>query len=287
LSACSPETASRPADRPLAPELAEEAAELDARVRSLERSLAQAQRQERRLQRELAASRVKAMAQADELARMAARNASLERQAHLDPLTGVLNRRGLSRRLRAEMARSLRSGTPLAAIFVDLDDFKAVNEALGHAGGDRVLMAAAARLRDATRQGDALGRVGGDEFVVLLRGVGQASLGAVSERLRAALAAAPVEVGGGAARRVTLSAAAVVLGRETGRLEEVLAQVREAQRRSKGEGKNRVTLVAPPHGSGAPVARVVPGPWPPRPGRDADGRGGGRSPAATGGRRGA
>ncbi len=216
---------------------------LEARVRLLERALAQAKRQERKLQRALAASRVAALAQADELARMAARNASLERQAHLDPLTGALNRRGLARRLRAEMARSLQTGSTLAAIFVDLDDFKAVNEALGHAGGDRVLTAVAARLRAATRQGDALARVGGDEFVVLLRGVGPASLGSVAERLRAALAAAPVHVGGGEERTVTLSAAAVLLDRETGRLEDLLAQVREAQRRSKAGGKNRVTLV--------------------------------------------
>lgn len=213
-------------------------------MRLLEQALARAQRQERRLQRELAASRVGALAQADELARMAARNASLARQAHLDPLTGALNRRGLARRLRVEMATSLRTGLPLAAVFVDLDDFKSINDALGHAGGDRVLAAVVARLRGATRQGDALGRVGGDEFVVLLRGVGPAALGPVSDRLRAALAAAPIDVGGGEARYVTLSAAAVLLDGGTSRLEEVLAQVREAQRRSKAAGKNRVTLVA-------------------------------------------
>jgi diguanylate cyclase (GGDEF)-like protein/PAS domain S-box-containing protein len=92
----------------------------------------------------------------------------IEFRALHDPLTSLANRAFLSERLRVEIAQARRTGHRLALMFLDLDDFKAVNDTLGHASGDVVLQQAAARLRDSVRQADCVARVGGDEFVVLL-----------------------------------------------------------------------------------------------------------------------
>ncbi len=88
-------------------------------------------------------------------------------QAFLDPLTGLLNRRGLEERF--EQMRNLveRSGESLALYFVDVDDFKLINDAFGHSGGDTMLRQFSERLEQAVRKADLVARVGGDEFVVL------------------------------------------------------------------------------------------------------------------------
>ncbi len=91
----------------------------------------------------------------------------LERRATSDALTGACNRASILTLLSQELA----SGEGAAVVYVDLDRFKAVNDTFGHAAGDEVLMAVAARARAAMRAGDELGRLGGDEFLVLLRGV--------------------------------------------------------------------------------------------------------------------
>lgn len=92
----------------------------------------------------------------------------LDRMAHFDPLTGVPNRRLLEDRLHQAVARSRRSGRPLAVLYLDLDDFKPVNDRLGHAMGDRFLIEITRRLQQCLRIEDTLARLGGDEFVVLL-----------------------------------------------------------------------------------------------------------------------
>ncbi len=96
----------------------------------------------------------------------------LRRQATTDSLTGLPNRSEFERRAGALLARAVRDGTGACLMLVDLDRFKAVNDNAGHAAGDRVLIEAAGRLRRAVRETDVVGRWGGDEFVVLLAGVG-------------------------------------------------------------------------------------------------------------------
>lgn len=91
--------------------------------------------------------------------------------AHHDELTGLANRRGLQQRLDEAVARSRRRSELLALILIDLDDFKAVNDRLGHDGGDEVLRELAARLRRAGRASDVIARLGGDEFAVLADGL--------------------------------------------------------------------------------------------------------------------
>ena len=93
---------------------------------------------------------------------------ALQSVAQIDPLTGAANRMLLMDRLRLAMARSRRSGSPCALLYLDIDRFKSINDTLGHAAGDFVLKDFAARLRDCVRQTDTVARLGGDEFVVLL-----------------------------------------------------------------------------------------------------------------------
>lgn len=89
-------------------------------------------------------------------------------EARTDPLTGLLNRRALDERLEAELARQDRSGGPLSLLLVDIDHFKRVNDEHGHAHGDDVLQGVADAMRRIARTADVLGRIGGDEFALLL-----------------------------------------------------------------------------------------------------------------------
>ncbi len=96
--------------------------------------------------------------------------ASVERSARRDALTGALNRRGIEELLTVEVERSLRSRTPLSLVMIDIDHFKAFNDAGGHAAGDDILRSIAAAIMKNLRPFDACGRLGGDEFLVLIPG---------------------------------------------------------------------------------------------------------------------
>ena len=104
------------------------------------------------------------------LALVSQRTDELRHQALHDPLTGLPNRALISDRIEQLLARNRRNGTSGAAMYVDLDDFKNVNDTLGHAAGDQLLLAMAARLSATLREADTIGRMGGDEFVVLIDG---------------------------------------------------------------------------------------------------------------------
>ncbi len=113
-----------------------------------------------------------------------------------DPLTGLANRHLLMEELRAAVARAGRSNHGLAALYIDLDHFKRVNDVHGHEVGDLVLREAARRITECIRQGDLAGRIGGDEFVVLAFGVATArEAERVAQRLRLGLRQ-PCLVGG-------------------------------------------------------------------------------------------
>lgn len=105
--------------------------------------------------------------QVTDLRQVKERELDLERQAHLDPLTGVGNRRLLHHRLACALADRRQGDSQIALALVDLDDFKGINDRYGHAAGDTVLTTVARRLSEAVRAHDTVARVGGDEFVVL------------------------------------------------------------------------------------------------------------------------
>ena len=108
----------------------------------------------------------------------------LRHQASHDALTGVFNRATLTSHLESALRRA-RPGSNVAVCFVDLDGFKAANDSLGHAAGDRMLVTTAQRLASRARSGDVVGRLGGDEFIVVAEGLGgPADANALAERLR-------------------------------------------------------------------------------------------------------
>jgi len=122
------------------------------------------------------AERVAVLARAEAIAReagrvmraQAARIRMLEHLADTDPLTGLLNRRGLAARLAERLAEARRHNEEGAVMFVDMDGLKRINDRLGHAAGDAAIRMVAEGLRSAVRAHDAVGRVGGDEFAVVM-----------------------------------------------------------------------------------------------------------------------
>jgi diguanylate cyclase (GGDEF)-like protein len=126
-----------------------------------------------------------------------ANRARLVRSGLTDPLTGWSNRRYLEARLREEIARCLRARSPIACLMIDVDHFKKVNDRFGHLVGDEVLRGVASRLGSQVRGSDVAARYGGEEFVILLPGTDARAGSALAERIRAAVAERPFELGGG------------------------------------------------------------------------------------------
>ena len=129
---------------------------------------------------------------AAELESSRARIADLEARVDVDPLTDVLNRRGFERELTRSLAYVKRYGASAALVYLDLDDFKPVNDRHGHAAGDAVLKAIAAALLRQVRASDVVARIGGDEFGVLLWNIGASEAAAKAAALEAAVYATAV-----------------------------------------------------------------------------------------------
>ncbi len=124
------------------------------------------------------------------------RQARLLHQATTDPLTGALNRAAFDERLRAALARFAETGESCAVVFIDLDRFKAINDTYGHDAGDACLRETVARIRAAIRDDDIVGRIGGDEFAVVLSPIkGRDAALAVQGKIAAKLISAPAPYG--------------------------------------------------------------------------------------------
>jgi diguanylate cyclase (GGDEF)-like protein len=167
-------------------------------------------------------------------------NERLARLVSTDHLTEVLNRRGVEQALGVELRRMRRSGEGLVAVLVDYDNFKNINDAYGYAVGDAALRALTKAVNGALRAGDHLGRVGGDEFLVLLPGATLDEGFAVAEKLRRTIKGSTLPVADGS---VVLSASLAVgsVDQHVVSLEEVLASVNGALKKSKVEGRDRVS----------------------------------------------
>lgn len=164
--------------------------------------------------------------------------AQLELLATHDPLTTVLNARAFASQVAQELGRNRRYGRPLALIYLDLDDFKKVNDAHGHATGDAVLRLVADAMRSAVRQADFVGRLGGDEFGVLMPETDGSVAHSVANRL-----AGGIRTVFRGTPSVTASIGVVaVTGTEAGS-DDLLRKADQAMYEAKRAGKDRVVQV--------------------------------------------
>ncbi|MFE7843572.1 diguanylate cyclase [Microbacterium sp. NPDC057407] len=162
-----------------------------------------------------------------------------------DQLTGVANRPLLQVTLDSAITSAAAASQPLSVVFLDVDEFKSINDAYGHAAGDMVLVELATRLRGAVRTGDIVGRIGGDEFVALCPGADEAAAEAIAERILA-VCRLPIDVAGGF---VTASVSVGVSLYRPGvdpavTAQHLLGRADAAMYDSKRAGKNRVTVDA-------------------------------------------
>ncbi|HEX2825544.1 MAG TPA: diguanylate cyclase [Burkholderiales bacterium] len=166
---------------------------------------------------------------------------ALRVQATQDALTGAMNRGAIFDVLKRELAQSARTQAPVGVVIADLDHFKQINDTHGHPAGDAVLREAAARLKSVLRAYDALGRYGGEEFVLVLPSCNAQQAFEVAERARRAIANTPAITASGA---VPITASFGVAGGGPAALD-VDALVRaadDALYRAKRGGRNRVEI---------------------------------------------
>jgi two-component system cell cycle response regulator len=159
-----------------------------------------------------------------------------------DALTGLWNRGAILETLDREINRSRREGTPLGVLMGDLDHFKSVNDAYGHLAGDSVLRESTKRMQACVRSYDAIGRYGGEEFLVLLPGCDATATADKAERLRAVVGQQPIETPSGPLR-VTMSLGAVATANWPDETANQTVQMADAALyRAKEEGRNRVVM---------------------------------------------
>ena len=163
----------------------------------------------------------------------------LQRLATLDSLTGLANRRHFLNCAQAEIARTLRTGQPLSVVMLDVDHFKKLNDTYGHAAGDAALVALAETCRTTLRETDIMGRLGGEEFGIILPGDGLAEAAEAAERLRRAISllAIPVESGTIA---ITASLGLALLAADETSMDGALRRADHALYQAKQSGRNRV-----------------------------------------------
>jgi len=173
------------------------------------------------------------------------RDDALRLLAVTDPLTGVANRRGLLERAEGMESQARRMGMPLCVVMVDIDHFKAVNDQHGHQVGDRLLAAVARALRDNIRKEDALGRVGGEEFAVVLFNATLAEGLNTAEHLRRQVGVVQVPDDKLRPMSCTVSLGVAAQATTDELLSRTLARADQALYRAKAQGRNRV-CGAPP-----------------------------------------
>jgi diguanylate cyclase (GGDEF)-like protein len=153
--------------------------------------------------------------------------------AHTDPLTGLANERTVSRILELELARAGRQGSELSLAMFDVDGFRATNEQGGHVAGDEVLRQVAAVLAESVRLVDTVGRIGGDEFVLVAPG---SAGGMVARRVLEGIAALPAVAG----RNVSVSAGVARFPADGTDSESLIAAATEALARARDAGEGSV-----------------------------------------------
>jgi diguanylate cyclase (GGDEF)-like protein/PAS domain S-box-containing protein len=161
--------------------------------------------------------------------------------ARTDELTGLANRRAVMESLRWQMSHSLRSDLPLTVMSLDLDHFKAINDTWGHGAGDHVLRGFSELLGSVTREVDLCGRLGGEEFIVVLPDTDTSGGCVVGDRLRRRLAETPMPVSESESINVTVSAGLTSL-QPGDTLESILQRVDHALYQAKQSGRDRLCI---------------------------------------------
>lgn len=165
----------------------------------------------------------------------------LEGLVRTDPLTELLNRRGVRETFERHAERSGFDGSPLSCVLVDIDDFKTINDRWGHSTGDRVIRAVAQRVRESLRPTDVAGRIGGDEFLAVLPSASIHDARVVAERIAANVRAMDVSADGQPVPlTVSIGVARLPIGVAT--VTDVLAHIEDLLAESKRAGKNTVTV---------------------------------------------
>lgn len=173
---------------------------------------------------------------------LARQNALLAELATVDELTGVKNRRRFREDLEMFFAVTLRRGTPLSIIMLDVDSFKSYNDAFGHPAGDSVLRAVADEIRNDVRAHDVVARFGGEEFAILLPSTGALDAVAIAERIRYRIERHPW-----ALRKVTASLGVATTGADVHDAQSLVEAADNALYRAKRAGRNRVATHEPTH----------------------------------------
>lgn len=165
----------------------------------------------------------------------------LREEATHDSLTGLLNRRAIVEKLSHELERGARDEKPLSVMMLDLDHFKRVNDSCGHAGGDAVLREAARSMKNALRSYDAVGRYGGEEFLMIAPGYAEVESLSLAERIRAAVASQCVETPL-CTLSITCSVGVAVSDGKNEDAESLILRADHALYRAKAKGRNCTEL---------------------------------------------
>lgn len=158
-----------------------------------------------------------------------------------DQLTGLLNRRGFSEQAAMAYATSRRTDRPISVVVTDIDRFKQINDEFGHSGGDEALFAFAELLKLGRREEDITARIGGEEFALILPGVGLVDAMEIAGGLRSLIQASPIEFDG-CQRTMTASFGVATLSRKDTCMSDAIVRVDRALYKSKRDGRNRIDL---------------------------------------------
>ena len=172
----------------------------------------------------------------------------LEEAANRNSLTGTLSRGGIVRVAEGALKKAAETGNPVGLVMVDIDHFKKINDSLGHGAGDVALKRFSERLAQALRQGDQIGRIGGEEFLVVASVPTPESLNMAMERLREAIFATPFDIGS-EQRKISASFGGVLSTGAEVSVKELIAAADSALYEAKNSGRNRVVVAPCPLGA--------------------------------------
>ena len=180
------------------------------------------------------------------LLQRSSRHKQLVNASRIDSKTGLLNPGTWEREAASEVARAIRTRTPLAVVLIDVDHFKQVNDTYGHVAGDTALRAIAQTFRTFLREYDLAGRFGGEEFVLLLPQTTPTAAYRIAQRMRQHIATTPIPAGEGAgarAVRLTVSVGVAALSARGGTVTDLLAAADTALYRAKAAGRDQVWMI--------------------------------------------